>query len=95
LQVLYILLGIAGALAVSWAGAFFYGWHSNAVAGTHYDIPQLNAFFKNQIDALTALIVNHSLLNTHIPWLDALAARFAKPPGQSPEPVPQKETEGK
>lgn len=81
MQVLYVILGIAGALAIVWAGAFFYGWHSNAVAGTHYDIPQLNQFFKNMTDSVTALAVNQSVFNTQIPWLDSLIGRFIKPKG--------------
>ena len=81
MQVLYIILGIAGVLALVWASAFFYGWHANATAGTHYDIPQLNQFFKSMTDSVTALAVNQSVFNTHIPWLDSLIGRFVKPKG--------------
>ena len=69
MQIILGLLFCAFFLIIVWLAAFGYGWHMNAVNGAKYDLASLNQVFTILAAQFSGLIVNHSLLNTEIPWL--------------------------
>ena len=81
MKVLYLLLAIIGLISLGFLGAYFYAWHQNAVNGAKYDLGSLVSVGQLVGAQTTGLVVNHSLFNTRIPWMDrladSLAAKFA------------------
>ena len=89
MTVIYILITITGILATIWLCVFGYAWHHNAVYGTKYEIQQLIAVGTLIASQITALIVNHSLLNTNIQWLSDLFAHRANNTQVNVNPGPE------
>ena len=86
MKVLYFMLAVLGLVSLGFLGAYFYAWHMNAVAGAKYDLNSLVSVGQLIGAQTTGLVVNHSLFNTKIPWLDdfagAMAARWGKKEGE-------------
>ena len=82
MKVLYFMLAVLGMVSLGFVGVYFYAWHMNATSGAKYDLNSLVSVGQLIGAQTTGLVVNHSLFNTKIPWLDgfaeALAAKFGK-----------------
>ena len=75
--VLYIILIAIAFYLCGLVGVFLYGWHMNAVHGTHYDLAALLQMSTNTGTLIVGMLVNHSIFNTHIPALDRLSEILA------------------
>lgn len=62
----WVVFFIAG-LTAGYTAAGLYGWHSNAVHGTHYDLEALKGMYVQILLQLNGFHLINSGLNTPIP----------------------------
>lgn len=64
----WVVIFIAG-LTVGYTAAGLYGWHCNAVRGTHYDLEALKSIYCQILLQLNGFHLIDSGLNTPIPGI--------------------------
>jgi len=72
MAVIYGCIGAIATFVVFWFISYAWAWHSNATVGTKYDLNSWIQMGQLVAAQLTAVLTNHSLFNTDIPWLSRI-----------------------
>lgn len=76
MKIIYCCVGAVAALSLVFLCLYVWAWHCNGQYGTKYDLKALIEMANMVRDSLIAVLANHSIFNTDIPWLNNILNKF-------------------